>query len=67
MTPEPMKVLFLFPGRGRMDRVEGQNDGSAPREFFYGMQALGKDGCHSQNVTASILTQVRREARNSLS
>ena len=35
--------------------------------YFVSVQALGKDGCHSQNVTASILTQVRREARNSLS
>lgn len=39
-----MKILFLFPGRGRMDRLEGQNDGSTPREFFYGMQALSADG-----------------------
>jgi len=39
-----MKVLFLFPGRGRMDRLDGQSDGSTPREFFYGMQALAEDG-----------------------
>jgi len=39
-----MNVLFLFPGRGRMDRLDGQADGSTPREFFYGMGALGAAG-----------------------
>ncbi|MBO6782673.1 MAG: glycosyltransferase family 4 protein [Alphaproteobacteria bacterium] len=39
-----MKIVFLFPGRGRDVRADGQSDGSTPREFFYGMSALDTDG-----------------------
>ncbi len=39
-----MNIVILFPGRGRIDRLEGQADGTTPREFFYGMNALGDDG-----------------------
>ena len=38
-----MNIVILFPGRGRMDRLEGQADGTTPREFFYGMNALADD------------------------
>lgn len=39
-----MNIVILFPGRGRMDRLDGQADGTTPREFFYGMNALAEDG-----------------------
>ena len=39
-----MRVLFLFPGRGRHDRLARRDAGAIPREFFYGLPAIEADG-----------------------
>lgn len=39
-----MKILYLCPGRARAEREGNLTDGSTPRDFFYGIEALRTAG-----------------------